>query len=84
MLFQKGINWNDYPTFFKRGSYVQRKRVFRKFTSEELDRLPKKHQARKNPDLMIERWVIDVIDLPPLMKVKNKVDVIVFGADPQI
>lgn len=84
MLFQKGINWNDYHTFFKRGSYVQRKRVFRKFTSDELDRLPKKHQARKNPDLMIERWVIDVIDLPPLMKVKNKVDVIVFGADPQI
>ncbi len=24
MLFQKGVNWNDYPTFFKRGTFVQR------------------------------------------------------------
>ena len=38
--------------------------------------------ARKNPDLMIERWVVDSIDLPPLMKIENKVDVIVFGKDP--
>jgi tRNA(His) 5'-end guanylyltransferase len=24
MLFQKGINWNDYPVHFKRGTYVRR------------------------------------------------------------
>ena len=24
MLFQKGVNWNDYPSFFKRGSFVRR------------------------------------------------------------
>ena len=82
MLFQKGINWNDYPTFFKRGTYVQRKRIFRKFTSDELENLPKKHFARKDPNLMIERWVIDKIDIPPLSKIENKVDVIIFGKDP--
>lgn len=81
MLFEKGINWNDYPAFFKRGTYVQRKRILRKFTSDELEKLPKKHIARKDPDLMIERWVVDRIDLPPLMKINNKVDVIVFGKD---
>lgn len=81
MLFEKGINWNDYPAFFKRGTYVQRKRILRKFTTHELEKLPKKHIARKNPDLMIERWVVDRIDLPPLMKINNKVDVIVFGKD---
>ena len=81
MLFEKGINWNDYPPFFKRGTYVQRKRILRKFTTDELEKLPKKHIARKNPDLMIERWVVDRIDLPPLMKINNKVDVIVFGKD---
>lgn len=84
MLFEKGINWNDYPAFFKRGTYVQRKRILRKFTTDELEKLPKKHIARKNPDLMIERWVVDRIDLPPLMKINNKVDVIVFGKDPQV
>ena len=24
LLHQKGVNWNDYPSFFKRGSFVQR------------------------------------------------------------
>lgn len=83
MLFDKGINWNDYWSHFKRGSYVQRKRVFSKFSSEELVNLPLKHAARSNPDLMIERWVIDKVDLPPLMKIENKVDVIVFGENPK-
>ncbi len=27
MLFHKGTNWNDYPAFFKRGVFVQRKAV---------------------------------------------------------
>lgn len=81
LLFEKGINWNDYPSFFKRGTYIQRKRVFTKFSTEELERLPSKHNARKNPDMKIERWVIKELDLPPLMKVENKVEVIVFGED---
>jgi tRNA(His) guanylyltransferase len=82
MLFQKGINWNDYIAEFKRGTYIQRKRVLTKFTAEELAKLPAKHQARKNPDLMIERWTIDRLDLPPLMTIKNREEVILFGAEP--
>ncbi len=82
MLFQKGINFNDYPSFFKRGTYIQRKRVLTKFSVEELEKLPLKHQARSNPDLEIERWVIDKANLPPLGSVENKVDVILFGAEP--
>ena len=50
--------------------------------TEELDRLPVMHKARKNPNLMIERKIVDIIDLPPLSKIDNKVDVIVFGKDP--
>jgi len=82
MLFQKGVNWNDYPASFKRGTYIQRKRVLTKFSTEELENLPVKHQARQNPDLMIERWVIDRIDLPPLMTIQNREEVILFGAEP--
>lgn len=82
LLFQKGVNWNDYPSFFKRGTYIQRKRVLSKFSKEELEKLPKNHNARKNPDLEIERWEIKDINLPPLSKVVNKVDVIIFGKDP--
>ena len=81
LLFQKGINWNDYPDFFKRGTYIQRKRIMTKFSTEELDKLPPKHNARKNPDMEIERWIIDEVKLPPITKVKNRVDVIIFGKE---
>lgn len=81
MLFQKGVNWNDYPSFFKRGTYVQRQRKMTPFTASEIDKLPAKHHARLNPDVIIERWTVDVIDMPPLMSVENKIDVIVFGKD---
>ena len=84
MLFQKGINWNDYPDFFKRGTYIQRKRVLTKFSAEEIEKLPSKHQARLYPNLEIERWIIDEIKLPPLFRIKNRVDVIIFGGNPEV
>jgi len=84
MLRDKGINWNDYPSFFKRGTYVQRKRILTKFTSKEIEKLPAKHKARSNPDLEVERWEISQINLEPLAKIFNRVDVIIFGKDPII
>jgi tRNA(His) 5'-end guanylyltransferase len=82
LLFQKGVNWNDYPSFFKRGTYVQRKRVLTPFSFEELSKLPLKHNARKNPNMVIERWVVDEVKLPPLSGIENRVDVIIWGKDP--
>jgi tRNA(His) 5'-end guanylyltransferase len=84
MLFQKGVNWNDYPTFFKRGTYVQRKRVVTPFTSEEIEKLPAKHNARKDPNVVIERWVVDTVELPRLSSIENSVGVIVFGEEPKL
>jgi tRNA(His) guanylyltransferase len=84
LLMEKGVNWNDYPPYFKRGTYVQRKRTVRKFTVEEIDKLPIKHEARTNPDLEVERSDVVVIDMPPLAKVTNRVDVVIFGADPVV
>ncbi len=83
MLFQKGVNWNDYPAFFKRGSYIQRKVVSRRFTADELDKLPEKHEARRNPDLMVERTEYMVLDMGPFGRVINRPEVIFFGAEPQ-
>lgn len=82
MLMQKGINWNEYPAFFKRGTYVQRRKLERKFTTEELDKLPPKHLARTNPDLVVTRSVIDTMDFQPLTKMTNRNDVIFLGKDP--
>lgn len=43
MLFQRGINFNDYPAFFKRGVFAKRFHVAKHLTEEELNRIPEKH-----------------------------------------
>jgi tRNA(His) 5'-end guanylyltransferase len=85
MLWKEhGVNWNNYPDFFKRGTYVQRKKSVRKFTIEELELLPKLHEARKNPELLIERSDVMVVAMPKLSSVANRVNVIFFGEDPKV
>jgi tRNA(His) 5'-end guanylyltransferase len=84
MLWQKGVNWNDYPDFFKRGSYIQRRKTERKFTTNELEALPPKHQARLNPDLIVERTDYVRVDMPPLGKIINRVNVIYNGEEPVV
>jgi len=82
MLWQKGINWNDYPAFFKRGTYIQRKPIMRKFTVDEASSLPPKHEYFRNPDLIVARQDFIKLELPPLVKIQNRADVIFFGHDP--
>ncbi len=84
MLFQKGINFNDYPSFYKRGTFIQRKKTLRKFTVEELDKLPLKHEARSNPDLMIERSDVYEVEMPKFSSVTNRVGVIFNGEEPKV
>ena len=83
MLHQKGVNWNDYPNFFKRGTFVQRRKEITKFSTDEIDRLPAKHLARSNPDLEIERSVVKVVDsVPPFPEITNKAGFIFHGEYP--
>lgn len=82
MLFQKGINWNDYPASFKRGTYVQRRAVQKPFSAAEIERLPLKHDARANPSLLVERREVAILELPPITTVANREAVIFDGAAP--
>lgn len=84
LLFQKGINWNDYPVAFKRGTYLQRRTVLKPFSTDELERLPPRHEARTNPSLLVERSEWQVIDLPILTTITNREDVIFAGASPVV
>lgn len=84
MLWQQGVNWNDYPSFFKRGTFIQKRKVVRAFTAEEIEQLPAKHEAHKNPALTVERSEIQRLDMPPFAKVANRVDVIFSGVKPEI
>lgn len=84
MLFAKGINWNHYPTAFKRGTYVQRVIVSGPITVDELNDLPPLHHARTNPDLIVERSRIQTVEIPPLASIANPIGVLLMGADPII
>ncbi len=63
MLFQKGVNWSDYPFRFKNGQTIVVRKVQTPFTTEELESLPPLHNARKNPSLTMERSVATKVDM---------------------
>lgn len=83
MLFQKGVNWNDYPAFFKRGTFVLRRNISRRFSAEELESLPPRHAARSNPDLVVHRSEVRPVEMPPFGRVTNRVGVLFDGEDPR-
>jgi tRNA(His) 5'-end guanylyltransferase len=73
LLMAKGVNWNDYPAAFKRGTHIQRVWSERAFTAAEIAALPERHEARVNPGLVVRRSEVRVVDLPPLSKVPDRV-----------
>ena len=84
MLFEMGVNWNDYPAAFKRGTYVQVRPFTRPYNAAELLALPEKHAARRDPNLVVTRNETVVVDMPRLSAIKNKADVLLFGATPEL
>lgn len=80
LLYAKGINFNDYPSMFKRGAYVRRVSVDRVLTTEERVRIP---EDRRPPiDQLVTRSKIVVVEMPILSTVANKVEVVFDGAEP--
>lgn len=82
MLFTKGINWNDYPIFFKRGTYLQYISKYTSFSTEEINKLPAKHQAKTDPSLKILRQIIVRQKWPKLNSIENKIDVLLNNEKP--
>jgi tRNA(His) 5'-end guanylyltransferase len=82
MLTEKGVNWNNLSNRCKRGSYIRKQRVSIPFTKEELAKLPKKHDAHKNPEMVVERNVVSVYPMPIFQRIQNQVDVVFNGTAP--
>ena len=80
MLWQKGVNWNDFPSFFKRGSYLQRRSFERTLTDEERARIPEAH--RPPLGATFQRTQVVELDLPPVRKIANLSAVLFERADP--
>ena len=81
MLWQKGVNWNDYPSFFKRGTYLQRRTFERTLTEAERARIPEAH--RPPLDATFQRTQVVEVELPPVRKIANLAAVLFERAEPQ-
>ena len=78
MLHAKGINWANYPDFFKKGTYVRRETLMKELTLDELARIPAKHR----PSGPVMRSVVTEIAMPPVTRVENLNGVLFFGEAP--
>ena len=79
MLFQKGINWADYPKWAKTGTYYRRRQIERELTPDELSRIPEKHRPAPGTKLLRS----DIVEWPyELAKVENKVEAVFDDAPP--
>jgi len=85
MIYEySGVNWNDYPNAFKRGTFIQKKIISSTFTPEEIENFSDKHKAKLNPLLKFDRAIIQEIDMPSFSKVINRRCVIFDGEDPVV
>lgn len=76
MIKEKNVDWHDYPANFKHGTFFKRETIETPFTTEEIMNLPEKHEARKNPNLLIKRARITELSLPDLNTISNLPEVL--------
>jgi len=84
MLFQeKGINWNDFNLNEKRGTYLQKSKSIISYLQKDIDKLPSKHNARKDPNFKKEITQFRELEFKTLLSLENKDEVIFNGANPK-
>lgn len=81
---EKGINWDDYPSRFKRGTYIKKVTLSTPFLKEELSELPPKHEAHKNPNLIITRSRYMEVEFPKLSSIQNLPETLFENKEPII
>ena len=75
---QRGIEFDDYPAFFRRGTYLRRVTETRMLTDAELDRIP----PGKRPSGPVLRHRVAALGMPPLRRVANPVSAMFLGTEP--
>jgi len=78
MLKNKGIIFNDYPDFFKQGTFVRRVKKLIDLTPEQMEKIPEKHR----PTGPVERTVIEEVKIEDFGLAQNKVEVVFEGKTP--
>jgi tRNA(His) guanylyltransferase len=72
LLHAKEINWNEYPAFFKRGTYARRVVFERMLSEKELAVIP----IANRPTGPVKRSEVRCLDLPPLLSRNSLAEVL--------
>lgn len=80
MLKDSGYDWDSMPQFFKNGATYRRFSVMRLLTENELARIPIDH----HPEGPVLRTEIRECNLPPMSKVRNLIETLFYGAEPEL
>jgi tRNA(His) 5'-end guanylyltransferase len=75
MLNSVGINWDDYPTHFKRGTFAKKFKVLRALPDEVLAQIP----AIQRPKGPVERLEVQTFDPGVLTEHLDQLEVKLFG-----
>ena len=81
MMWQAGTNFNDYPAFFKRGTFVRRELINVELTAGEYANIPEQHRPN---GMTVKRHRMVELDMPPFNTVTNRVEVIFDDHNPII
>lgn len=75
------VDWNELPQHLRYGTFFQHRVVERKFTTDEMDKLPEKHEARQNPDLVVKRHDLFQSPMPNFITVEDRVGMLFDGKE---
>ncbi len=82
LISEKNVNWdNDFTANQKRGTYVRKENIITKvLTDEEMNNIPQNQRPESN---IVKRNRMVIVDMPPLINVINKVEVIFKKEQPE-
>lgn len=76
MAAARGVDFDAYPAFFRRGTFVRRILEMRELSADELARIPERHR----PSGPVPRHRLVEMDMPPLRSIEDKVAALFMGA----
>jgi tRNA(His) 5'-end guanylyltransferase len=68
MLHEKGIDFDKYPSFFKRGTFVRKRKLLTELTEKELEQIPVQYRPENK---IVTRSKIVEINVPKLTSYDN-------------
>lgn len=82
MILDAGVAMEEFAPRNLYGIGAQKRKTVRRFTADEIDALPPKHEARSNPDLMVERNDVVEVSMERFNEKTNRVGIVLYGEEP--